>query len=99
MSKVFDIREVAPRYAIRRINDMSHVYCITESQAKMEIAKVSIPKDDAEQLEVTDIFESHSSKIVVIEADPDNPNYLFVINEEMRLIKIHDDGDGKAKLV
>ena len=35
----------------------------------------------------------------MIECDPDNSMCLFVLDEEMRLLKIMDDGEGKATIV
>ena len=99
IGKVFESRQVEPRHAVRRINDLSHVYCITESQAKMEVVKIELATEEVQMeksLEITDIFESHSSKIVLVEADPDNCECLFVLDEEMKLFKILDNGEGKG---
>ena len=35
----------------------------------------------------------------MIVADPDNPQCLFVIDDEMKLLKILDNGEGKAVIV
>ena len=67
----------------------------------MEVAKVALASEEEQDqsLEITDIFESHSSRIILIEADPNNPEYLFLIDEEMKLLKIHDDGEGKGVII
>ena len=54
-------------------------------------------KDD--RLQMADIFESSSSTILVIEPDPEDPRYLFVITDEEQVYKIEDKGEGKAVTV
>ena len=63
--------------------------------------KVSLASEEEiaeESFRITDIFDN-SSRIVLIEADPDNPMCLFVLDEDMQLLKIIDNGEGKAVVV
>ena len=65
----------------------------------MEIAKIALSSKEVhgeKLLQITNIFESHSSRIVLIEADPENIMCLYVITDEMKLLKLIDDGEGKA---
>lgn len=53
-------------------------------------------KDGTEIIKIVDIFESHNSKLLVIEPAPQNSRHLFVVDEGEQVIKIDDDGEGKA---
>ena len=49
----------------------------------MEIVKVGLDDDDnSDKLQRVEIFESHSSRIILVEPDPANPLNLFVIDDE-----------------
>ena len=74
VSQVFDSnqRTMMPRYAVRRQNDISHVYCIVETTSSMSVVKVSLGDPGSEKLVATNIYEVHSSRIVLIEPDPDH---------------------------
>ena len=68
----------------------------------MEVAKIAIAGEEESlenSLDITDIFESHQTRIVLIEADPENSECLFIIDEEMKLLKILDNGEGKGVIV
>ena len=90
--KVFQVfdpaqKKIYHRKAIRRINDTSHVYCIVHTQTKEQIVKVGFgeenKKDTLEkQIEAFEIFESLSARIITIETDPNNPENIFVIDDE-----------------
>lgn len=53
-------------------------------------------KDGSEMIKIVEIFESHNSKLLVIEPDPQNSRHLFVVDEGEQILKIDDDGEGKA---
>ena len=39
-------RKAAARYAMRRINDTGHIYCIANTSSKSEIVKIGIDNED-----------------------------------------------------
>ena len=85
------------RYAVRRINDSAHVYCLVKAQNKEQIVRIEMgEKDGSEMIKIVEIFEIHNSKLLVIEPDPQNARHLFVVDEGEQVLKIDDDGEGKA---
>lgn len=98
MSQVIDptVKKIAPRYVVRKKNDISHVYCITETTSSMAITKIELGSISSDELLVTDIYEMHSSKIILIEPDPENPKILFALDDELKILLIEDKKDGKA---
>ena len=62
----------------------------------MRVSLSDNTKDD--RLKTEDIFESSSSTILVIEPDPEDPRYLFVITDEEQVYKIEDKNEGKAPI-
>ena len=101
-SKVFDsnARKIVPRYAVRRKNDTSHVYCIVETihSQSVSVVRVSLDQHDGEKLRVDNIYEVYSTKIVLIEPDPDNSKQLFVLEDDQKLTRIEDKGENKATI-
>lgn len=102
-SQVFDPNEklVVPRHAVRRLNDSEHVYCIVESSTDMEVIKISLGSSDASgdsqgKLTLVEVFESHSSKILLVEPDPQDPLNLFLLDDEQKILLLQDNGEGKA---
>ena len=97
-----DEKHVAPRHAVRRIKDTGHIYCITETEnSNSEVIRVSLCTSDVESAEnkpqLVEVFESHSSRVVLVEPDPGNASNLFILDDEQRIFKIQDNGgDGKA---
>ena len=63
----------------------------------MRISLGDTSKED--RLQQADIYESSSSTILVIEPDPEDPRYLFVITDEEVVYKLEDKGEGKAVTV
>ena len=98
ITQVFEpgFRKVSLRYPVRRIKDAAHVYCIVESPASMTIVRVGLDPDDPERINIEDIYESHSSRIIIVEPDPDDFQSLFVLDDEQKLHKITDKMQGKV---
>ena len=87
------------RLAVRNYMDKSHVYCIASSSSKEAIVKISLNSDSNKQIQKVDIYESSSSKILVVEPDPENHNNLFVILDDQQIIKLNTEQEGKATTV
>ena len=39
---------------------------------------------------MSEIYEVNSSKIVLVEPNPERPDYLFVLDDDLRLLQLHD---------
>ena len=68
----------------------------------MNVTKLAITAEDVEtedSLEITDIYDSHSARIILIEADPEDSECLFIIDDEVKIHKIVDNGEGKGTVL
>ena len=90
-----------PRHAVRSYKDKSHVYCIASSSAKEAVVKVGLSTGEGydEKVQTVDIFESSSSKILVIEPDPEDHHCLFLISDDEQIYKVKTNLEGKATIV
>lgn len=85
VSRVFDpnLRTIAPRHAVRRYMDISHIYCIVKTTTTMQVVKVALgDENEHEKLVTTNIYETHSSNIVLIEPDTEHMRRLFVLEDD-----------------
>ena len=73
-----------PRLAVRNYMDKSHVFCIASSSSKEAIVKIALNSDEEsnKSIQKFDIYESSSSRILVIEPDPEDYKNLFVILDD-----------------
>ena len=64
--------------------DKSHVFCIASSSSKEAIVKIALNSDGGsnKSIQKFDIYESSSSRILVIEPDPEDYKNLFVILDD-----------------
>ena len=94
ITQVFDpsSRKIAPRHAVRRLKDISHIYCIVETTTTMSVVKVALGEHDAEKLDVSNIYEVHSSRIILVEPAPDHYKRLIVLEDDQKLVMIEDSG-------
>ena len=100
---VFDPESViiSPRHAIRRVKDSSSIYCLIETSTKEQVVKVKIGDGyfQEQKLQVQEIFDSHASRLLVIEADPENFENIFVVDDEQRVYTLKDASEGKAQIL
>lgn len=86
------------RFLVRKQQDKSHIYCLTQKGSRDEIVKIGINEESPhEPLQVTSIYESPNSRLLILEHDPENTKYLFVLDEELRIIKIEDAEERSGK--
>ena len=90
-----------PRHAVRNYKDNAHVYCIASSSSKEAIVKIALNSGEGsnESIQKVDIFESSSSKILVIEPDPENHKNLFLISDDQQIYKLNTNVEGKATII
>ena len=64
--------------------DESQVFCIASSSSKEAIVKIALNSDEEsnKSIQKFDIYESSSSRILVIEPDPEDYKNLFVILDD-----------------
>ena len=48
---------------------------------------------------MTEIYEVNSSKIVLVEPNPEVPKHLFVLDDDLRLFQLKDKNEGKAEVM
>lgn len=57
------------------------------------MVRVGLKDDESgERLDIFTIYETHSTRLVILEPDPESHEKLFVIDEEQRVIHILDSG-------
>ena len=95
-----DTYKIQHRLAIRRINDHTQIYLIVETSSKSQIMKIvqldEEQDDQDDDVKRVEIFESHAQKILTIEPDPNNSEYIFLVDEEQMVKLIWDKKDSKA---
>ena len=64
----------------------------------MSIVRIGLSDAGSEKLTTTTIYESHSSRIILVEPDPDHSKKLFVLEDEQKLVRIEDNDEGKAMI-
>lgn len=83
------------RLLVRRRNDMGHVYCLVTKGMRDEVFKIGLMQttdtnDRAGQIHAISIWDSPTSKLVILEPDPENSERLFVLDEEQRITTLED---------
>ena len=57
------------RFAVRRPFDKDQIFCLVEKESNDQIVCLKLDEDG---LEIEHIFESPNTKIIALEADPEN---------------------------
>ena len=101
VKRLFESKKMMPRHAVRSYKDKAQIYCIASSSSKEVVVKVllSSGEGDDETIQTVDIFESISSRILVIEPDPEDHTCLFLICEDEQIYKVMTNVEGKANVV
>ena len=76
---------------------MSHLYCIVQQKTKESIFRVGIANEEQtdKQIETFEIFDSLSKRILAIEADPENSDNLFLVDDDEKILTLQDKSDGQ----
>ena len=64
----------------------------------MSVFRISLDENNPGKVELHSIYEVHSAKIILVEPDPDNTKQLFVLEDDQKLTRIEDVGEGKATI-
>ena len=101
VKRLFESKKMRPRHAVHSHKDKTHIYCITSSSAKETVVKVGLSSGEGEdeKIQTVDIFESISSRILVIEPDPEDHRCLFLISDDEHIYKVMTNVEGKATIV
>lgn len=70
-----------PRYIIRNHGDAGHVYCAVEQSNTHKIVRVEISDDNSGRVETKDIYILVNGMIAGLECDPENPKYVFLVDD------------------
>ena len=99
MEKLFeDDVKVVPLHAIRKLRDTDQICVATSSTMKSAVVKLKLNAEDPDNLAVTEVFESGSSKIVLLEHDPTNFNNIMIADDEQMFYKITERSDEKSEI-
>ena len=83
MESVFDdSRKSVPMHAVRRPGDHNQLYVTMQSTMKSAVIRLRMNDEDPDNLMTSEIFDSGSAKIILLEPDPSNQDNVLVVDEE-----------------
>ena len=76
-----EVRKMKKRLMVRRLRDTAQLYCLTQKGQRDEIIRIGI-NAESEKLEIESIFDSPNAKLICLEADLEDENYLFLLSDD-----------------
>lgn len=100
MEKLFGSSDkVLPLHIVRRLNDMSDVFCARENESKHEIVRIGLHSDAVSRsVKVQSYFEINSAHISYLEFSAQNAKNLLVLDDEQNIHSLFENAEGKGSL-
>ena len=81
---------------VRNHTDEGHVFCAVSQSNTHKIVKVELNADQPGQVSTKDIYVLGAGNIAGLESDPENPNYIYLIDDYQNVLQIYENNDGKG---
>ena len=95
-----EARKMKQRSVVRRAQDRAHLYAIALQGSRSEVVKIGLDREPGcEKLLLEAVYESANASVILLEPDLESAKHLFIVDDQQHVIKLYDEGEGKADVV